>query len=149
MSKELGKILCSGPMNVSIDNLASRVDQVTTRVVDRYNKDKSSDDPARAKYSFVLRSFKPAHEATAFVNLLQNPHDKEHAVPVGHWIAGLKWTLHLSGAFWLLMLFRANVPGVRELRFDDSFELFQLKKHIDEQSEFALLRDLATGKISW
>lgn len=149
MCRKLGKVLCSGPTNVSVDNLASRVDQVTTRVVERFNEGKQPEDPTRAKYNVVLRGFKASDEAQAFVNLLRNPHDRENAVPHRGWKATSKWTFPLSGAFWLLALFRAEVPGVRQLRLDDSPGLFALQKYIDEQQDFAALRDLATGKTSW
>lgn len=149
MCKTFGRILCSGPTNVSVDNLASRVDQVTTRVVDRYNGDMKPDDPARAKYNFVLRGFKFADEVQAFLNLLRNPHDKEKAFPQRGWKASSKWTFHLSGAFWLLVLFRANVVGVRELRPDDSPALHKRQVHIDGAEDFASVRDLATSRISW
>ncbi|POS72433.1 hypothetical protein DHEL01_v209177 [Diaporthe helianthi] len=149
MCRKFGKVLCSGPTNVSVDNLASRVDQVTTRVVERFNKGKQPEDPTRVKYNVVLRGFKASDEAQAFVNLLRNPHDRDNAVPHRSWKATSKWTFPLSGAFWLLALFRAEVAGVRQLRPDDSPALFALQKSVDEQQDFAGLRDLATGKTSW
>lgn len=149
MCNKVGKVLCSGPTNVSVDNLASRVDKVTTRVVERFNKGKQPEDPARAKYNVVLRGFKPSDEVQAFENLLRNPHDREKAVPHRGWKATSKWTFPLSGAFWLLALFHAEVPGVRQLRPDDSPALFELQKWIDEQEAFDTLRNLATGKTSW
>ncbi|KAG8167592.1 hypothetical protein KVR01_003281 [Diaporthe batatas] len=149
MCRQIGRVLCSGPTNVSVDNLASRVDQVTTRVVERFNEGKHPEDPTRAKYNVVLRGFRPFDEVQAFENLLRNPHDKENAVPHRGWKATSKWTFPLSGAFWLLALFRAEVSGVRQLRPDDSPALFDLQNHIDEQEDFAALRDLATGKTSW
>ena len=149
MARSLGKILCSGPTNVSVDNLASRIDQVSSRVIDRYNRDKQPDDTTRAHPHLVVRAYKPKDEADAFLNLLQNLHDGDNAAPNRTWRASSKWKLHLSAAFWLLVLLGAKAKGVRELRLDDSTALHELHHEINSRDDLAYLRAVATGDITW
>lgn len=149
MCKTLGSIICSGPTNVSVDNLASRIDQVTSRVVERYNSAKQPDDPTRARFHLVLRGFKLKDEAEAFQSLLRDPHNLENAVSRRGWKPASRWQLDLSCTFWLLAAFRAKVKDVRDLRPDDSPALLALQQEIDGREDLARLRDLATGNCTW
>lgn len=47
MQASLGQILCSGPSNVAVDNLARRLDRTTRSICARYNQSKWPDDEPR------------------------------------------------------------------------------------------------------
>ncbi|KAH8902443.1 hypothetical protein BR93DRAFT_887046, partial [Coniochaeta sp. PMI_546] len=143
--KTFGKILCSGPTNVSIDNLASRIDVVSTTVVDRGNEGRST--PHR--YPMVLRAFKPNDEMAAFEYALRNPADSVNGAPKKSWQYESKWTLPLSTAFWLLVLFRSKASEIRSLREHDNAALHDLQAQIDARPDLAGLRAVATGDLTW
>ncbi|KAM5349632.1 hypothetical protein ACJ41O_006137 [Fusarium nematophilum] len=147
MEAKLGKILCSGPTNVAVDNLAARLDTRTRAVVQRYNQGKQQDDLARRRHKLVVRAYNPRDEFMALSRLLQSPHDADNALAKNSWRAPPKWKLHLSSAFWLLVVLRS--PAVREIHPDDSKVLHELQKELDEREDVTPLRDLATGAITW
>ncbi len=62
MQHSQGKIFCSGPSNVAIDNLASRLYKISTSVCARYNDGKAEDDLSRARRMLVVRGFTIDHE---------------------------------------------------------------------------------------
>jgi hypothetical protein len=73
MQATLGKILCSGPTNVAIDNLAARLDKITTSVCSRYNEGKAADDPGRQRRRLVVRAYADWQETTAVKKKLEFP----------------------------------------------------------------------------
>lgn len=141
--KTFGKVLCSGPTNLSIDNLSSRIDTVATKVVDKSN----IGGALTHHYPMVLRAYKPDDELGAFEFALRNPDDPVNAAPKKRWQYASKWTLPLSAAFWLLVLFRSG--AVRSLREQDTPALHELQKQIDHRADLAGLRGVATGEMSW
>ncbi|RSL44165.1 hypothetical protein CEP54_014797 [Fusarium duplospermum] len=148
MEAKLGKILCSAPTNVAVDNFASRLDRRTRAVTERYNAGKQlSDQVPRRRHLFVLRAYKPDDEATAFQNLLRQPEDGSKAAPSNFWRPPSKWTLHLSCAFWLLVLLRS--PHVQQLHRDDSEALHKMQATIDGRQDLENLRSVATGSMTW
>ncbi|KAL2673660.1 hypothetical protein Neosp_012103 [[Neocosmospora] mangrovei] len=146
MHAKLGKILCSAPTNVAIDNFSNRLDTRTRAVVERYNTGLQGGQ-ARRRHVFVVRAYRPEQEAIAFETLLRNPDAGDGAVPKLLGRRAPKWRLHLSCAFWLLVLLRS--PAVRELHPDDSEELHEMQQAIDSHDGATLLRAVATGAIAW
>ncbi|KAI8711430.1 hypothetical protein NCS52_01406400 [Fusarium sp. LHS14.1] len=148
MEAKLGKILCSAPTNVAVDNFASRLDKKTRAVTEGYNQGRQlSDATPRRRHLFVLRAYKPTDEVVAFQNLLRKPEDGNQAAPSHFWKPPSKWKLHLSCAFWLLVLLRS--PHVRELHRDDSEALHQMQATIDGRKDLENLRSVATGSMTW
>ncbi|KAG7284557.1 hypothetical protein NEMBOFW57_010935 [Staphylotrichum longicolle] len=143
MQASLGKILCSGPTNVAVDNLASRLNTISTSVCRRYNDGKSEDDPSRQRRRLVVRAYMVRQETTALMQLLRFP-DKE--VSLGGKSA---WKLHLSIAYWCLMLLGSKARGIGELTADDSEALHKLRRDIEGRAEFTHLRAVAAREMSW
>ncbi|KAM0324628.1 hypothetical protein ACHAQA_008017 [Verticillium albo-atrum] len=148
MQASLGRILCSAPTNVAVDNFANRLDRITASVCARRNKGLSEDDPARARHRLVICAYRPADEFAAFTHLLRYP-TAEHKLPGPPAGRFSKWQLPLSVASWLLMLLRSQATGIRQLHPDDCPTLHMLRDDIDSRPHLANLRDLATGAITW
>jgi hypothetical protein len=143
-----GNIYGTGPTHVAVNNFAERVDRIVSSVTDRYNEGKAADDATRARFKLVVRGNKLGDEVTALMNLLRSPHDGDDAAPGRRWGRGpSRWRLHLSLAFWILVLLRS--PGVRELRADDSSALWKLREDVDSREDLARLRSLATEELDW
>ncbi|KAB5543147.1 AAA domain-containing protein [Coniochaeta sp. 2T2.1] len=140
--KTFGKILASGPTNISVDNLASKTDLLATKIVDKANKDAATPH----HYPMVLRGHKPADELQNFVYALEHPADPVADGARSRWKPPPKWHLELSVAFWLLAVLRSS--AVRGLREHDSQALQDLQRDVDGRSELATLRALATGEIT-
>ncbi|KAM5344517.1 hypothetical protein ACJ41O_013053 [Fusarium nematophilum] len=147
MQAKLGKILCSGPTNVAIDNLACRLDERSRAVVDR-RKGMQATNLCRRRM-LVVRAYKPEDEFAAFLNLLKKPLGGDQAAPSNAWRAPSKWRLNLSTAFWLLVLLRSPAPARRQLHPDDSEALHEMQWEIDRRDDLSALRDLAVGALSW
>ncbi|KAF7547026.1 hypothetical protein G7Z17_g7999 [Cylindrodendrum hubeiense] len=145
MSASLGKIYASAPTHVAVDNFAARLGLVTARVIDRLNQGKEDTDRVHRK--LIIRAYKQSEEINAFENLIQNPHNGDSATPRSSWKAPSKWKLHLSLAYWLLMLLRS--PSVRDLHVDDSPTLHQIQGEIDGKQDMGHLRAVAVGDITW
>lgn len=145
MAATLGKVYASAPTHVAVDNFAHRLDLVTARVTTRLNQGKQDDDRTHRK--LVVRAHKQDEETAAFKHLLQHPHDGDNASRSIGRMGTTKWKLHLSLAYWLLMLIRS--PGVRELSPDDSPALHEIQTRIDGIQGFEKLRAVATGSIPW
>jgi len=62
MQATVGRILCSGPSNVAVDNLARRLDRITRSVCARYNEAKADNDPTRARHRLIVRAFNHQRE---------------------------------------------------------------------------------------
>ncbi|KAH7146272.1 P-loop containing nucleoside triphosphate hydrolase protein [Dactylonectria macrodidyma] len=139
MKASFGKILCSGPSNVAVNVFAQRIDRITTSVTDRYNKGKS--DKARTRRQLVVRGYKPQDEMDAFLNLLEHPTDGNNAAP------GSGWQLHLSIAFWLLVVLRC--PAVRTLHADDNPALHELRRKIEARDDLKALCAVVSGSMPW
>ncbi|KAI8712839.1 AAA-12 domain-containing protein [Fusarium sp. LHS14.1] len=145
MHAKLGKILCSAPTNVAVDNFASRLDIRTRAVVERYNRGLQGGQPRR-RHTFVVRAYRPEHESVAFERLLQDSRIGDGAAPKPFARRPSKWRLHLSCAFWLLVLLRS--PVVRELHPDDSPVLHEIQQALHDHDSTLLLREVATGAIT-
>ncbi|KAH6981194.1 AAA domain-containing protein [Ilyonectria sp. MPI-CAGE-AT-0026] len=139
----LGKIYGSGPTHVAVENFSTRLGCITASVTNHYNKDKKADDPSRARRLLVIRGNKINDEVEAFFNLLKNPRIGNAAAPNRWWTPPSKWTMHLSLAFWFLVLLRS--PGVQELHPDDSAAIFKLRDTIDKRDDLARLRAYGSG----
>lgn len=148
MQAKLGKILCSGPTNVAIDNFAARLALRDEATIDRYNKGKAASDPGRRRYKLIIRGYNPGQEISAIASLLMDPKCADDAVPLSSWKLPPRWKLNLSCAFWLLLVLRSPAAG-RQLRPDDHPFLYALQKRIDARSDLLSLRQVATGAITW
>ncbi|KIE02685.1 hypothetical protein MAJ_00987, partial [Metarhizium majus ARSEF 297] len=148
MAQTLGKLYVSGPTHVSVSNAAARLDAVSARVTKRINdKLRQKGDSPKYQRKLVIRAYKMRDELTAFKNVLRNPHDVDKAVPKSPWSSESKWKLHLSLAYWALVVLRA--PTVRQLGPDDKADLLAIRDRYDRNPTFGKLRAAATGAISW
>ena len=145
LGAKCGPILCSGPTHVSVDNFAERLDRVTRSVVARCNQGKGQAD--RISHSLVIRGYKEKDEMEAFLHLIRTPASGDMASPHRGWKVGSKWKLHLSVAYWVLVLLRSKAVG--ELHPDDKPALLGLQAKIDADPVMARLRDVATGVMSF
>ncbi|RSL45743.1 hypothetical protein CEP54_014155 [Fusarium duplospermum] len=147
MACSLGKIYATGPTDAVVDNFAARLDCVDTIVMDRMNEGKRGDE-VRVRYRHVVRGYKIDDEASAFLHLLRSP-DDDKAAPSSFFSGQLEWNMHLSAAYWLLILLRS--PKVRPLRLDDSVALHEMRNRIDNDKDEQLyrLRALAGQGIDW
>ncbi|KAH6669661.1 P-loop containing nucleoside triphosphate hydrolase protein [Plectosphaerella plurivora] len=142
MGARLGKIFCSGPSNVSVDNLATRIYEVSCTVTDRYN---AGPKGGHARRKLVVRGFKTVFDMDAFRHLVRLPHDIEGARPKVDWGTERRWQLDYSVAYWLLALFRS--PAVPPLHDDDAQVLHDMRDHIDNREDLKFLCAYATGRI--
>ncbi|KAM0325796.1 hypothetical protein ACHAQA_007098 [Verticillium albo-atrum] len=145
MNSSLGKILVSAPSNVAVCNFADRIDRISIRVAARCNKDKSADDPTRARHRLIVRGFKLDTELAAFKRLLENPATGE--LPVGD----SEWQFHLSLTYWALSLLGggSHISGTRALDPDESESVTKIRQQFQEQAEYDHLRVLLDGGITY
>ncbi|KAI8677355.1 hypothetical protein NCS56_00625300 [Fusarium sp. Ph1] len=147
MAYSLGKIYATGSTDAVVDNFATRLDCVDTGVTDRMNESKKDDDETRVQYKHVVRGYKIDDEASAFLHLLRFPDDGDKAAPSSFLSGQSEWKMHLSAAYWLLVLLR--FPKVRELSLDDSTALHEMRNQIDNDGQLERLRALAAQGIDW
>ncbi|KAK1462994.1 hypothetical protein CCUS01_08399 [Colletotrichum cuscutae] len=145
MEYSLGRVFCTAPAHVAVTNFAVRTDKITREVCLRYNDNLPEGTP-RARHRMVLRGYKRAHELAAFEALLEDPRLGDMAAPQLSY-GQSPWRLELSVAFWLLVLLRS--PAVRDLHKDDKEALHQLQRQVDTRRDWAKLRAVATGQITW
>ncbi|KAI6094022.1 hypothetical protein F4821DRAFT_9361 [Hypoxylon rubiginosum] len=147
MNASLGRILGSGPSNVSVDNFAERLDRVTRSVCSHYNRDKGHDDQTRQRHALVVRGYNPREEMNAAARMLKDPEGL--TATDSEWAVGSWWKPHLSLAFWALTIIRSPAKSVRQLNPDDKTELLALKADIDADHKWGDLRALIAGQTEW
>ncbi|KAF9774577.1 hypothetical protein IL306_007409 [Fusarium sp. DS 682] len=147
MEAKLGQIMCSGPSHAAVDNFAHRLDQSTRAVASRYNRTKAPNDLNRCHGRLVIRVYKPRDEFTALKRLLKDPKAIETAANKGEFAADSHWKLHLSWAYWLLVILRSD--AVPPLDSDASPVLHSFQQFIDSNPGLLTLRQVATGQITW
>ncbi|KAF5670263.1 DNA helicase [Fusarium circinatum] len=147
MQATFGPILCSAPTHVAVDNFASRLDQRTRAIAERYNSGKAPGDSSRLRHRFVLRAFSINDEERIFKHLLKKPEDVRGATQRGSFSRESRWKMNLSLVYWMLVLLRS--PTVDQLDPDASPELHKIQQAWDQRDELRNLRDLVTGKMSW
>lgn len=147
MQGSLGRILCSAPSNVAVDNFAARIDSITSTVTARYNKDMQEDAPDRMRHKLVVRAYKTFEEMDAFLILLENPSAGNTALFKRGSAGTTTWQLNLSIAFWLLVVLRSST--VRPLHLDDHKVLHEMRERIDERNDLDRLRAVASGEMAW
>lgn len=145
MQARLGKVLCAGPSNVSVDNLADRIYAVSSDVATKYNAAKS-DGTDRIRGKLVIRGFKAFDDLVAFINLVKKPDDIDNAAPRRAWGVPSKWHFDLSVAHWMLAIFRSPLVALDE---DDSQILHDMRASIDKREDLRPLRDLVAARITW
>lgn len=147
MASSLGKIYATGSTDVVVDNFAARLDHVDASVTGRMNEGKKYDDETRVQYKHVVRGYKIDDEASALLHLLRCPDDGDKAAPSSFLSGQSEWKMHLSAAYWLLVLLHS--PKVRGLRLDDSVALHEMRNLIDNDEQLCRLRALAAQGIDW
>ncbi|KAK3295984.1 AAA domain-containing protein [Chaetomium fimeti] len=145
MEATLGQVLASGSCNVSVDNLARRIDRTSRSVCARYNQGKAQDDPTRARHGLVVRGYNMQREVNAAMGMLKDPEFVPRTQP------GKRknpWTLELSAAYWLLVLLGCRGKRFGALHPDDSEALHHLQEVFNSREDLASLRAVATGKLT-
>ncbi|EXK84628.1 hypothetical protein FOQG_11413 [Fusarium oxysporum f. sp. raphani 54005] len=146
MQVQLGQILCSGPSHASIDIFAHRLDQRARAVAVRYNTVMPAGDAERCHHRLVIRIYRPGDEINAVTQLLRDPQDVDWAARRGEFSPESHWKLHLSLAYWFLVVLRSN--AVPPLHVDSKPGLVNLQADIDTRPALLHLRQWATGQIS-
>lgn len=146
MQESLGKMFGTAPTNVATDNLADRLDSTSRKVIARLNAKRSADQP-RAQRTFIVRGFKLSDEYDTFINLLKDPSLGNRASPRRDWSVDSKWMLHLSLAYWLLMIMGSQ--AVRGLHDDDHPAIHRRRSVLKGSPIWGRLYSRTEGKMSW
>ncbi|KAF9772331.1 hypothetical protein IL306_009964 [Fusarium sp. DS 682] len=151
LQAKVGKILCSGPTDIVVDNFAYHLDKQTWNITERLNAGKSLDDSSRYRRKLVVRPYSFSEELNAFYMLLTKPELGKEVLEdwkfLGKPNEPVNWKFHLSAAYWLLLLFRS--PAVdRSLGPDDSLVLHKMQQEIDEDPYLEPIRDNFPEAIS-
>ncbi|CVL04063.1 uncharacterized protein FMAN_14843 [Fusarium mangiferae] len=121
LQAKVGKILCSAPTDTA-----------------------PLDDSSRYRRKLVIRLYSYHEEKNAFYMLLTKPELGKEVLDdwklPGEPNGDVNWKLHLSAAYWLLLLFRSPVVD-RSLGPDDSLTLHKLQQDIDEDEQLVPIRD--------
>jgi hypothetical protein len=152
---DINKIFGSGPTHVAINNFAERLYQRGAAVVERCNAGKKDGEP-RVRRPLVVRGHKLKHEVIAFKNILKSAVADNSAAPETHWSPPSHWVYALSAANWLSVLLGSKAakdsrsePAVKELSPDDSASIEELRDELSGSPDYARVRELARGEISW
>jgi hypothetical protein len=140
MQVQLGQILCSGPSHASIDIFAHHLDQRARAVAARYNKVMPAGDAERYHHRLVIRIYRPGDEINAVTQLLRDPQDVDWAARRGEFSPESHWKLHLSLAYWFLVVLRSN--AVPPLHVDSKPGLVNLQADIDTRPALLHLRQV-------
>ncbi|PKK42305.1 hypothetical protein CI102_12899 [Trichoderma harzianum] len=150
MTATIGPIYGTAPTHVATDNFAERLHRISKRVTERRNKGKATGDRTRARRVFVVRGYIPGEEYGALLNLLRDPSLGDNAASNRKWRPDANWKLGLSPSFWLLKALRfRDEKIVAPLHEDDPKIVFEVQARIDTDPKYKLLRDVATGAISF
>ncbi|KAH7312285.1 P-loop containing nucleoside triphosphate hydrolase protein [Stachybotrys elegans] len=144
MIRSLGPIYVSAPTHVAVDNIATRLFDVSCRAVDLCNSAPGSNP--RLRRLLVIRPHNAEDELAALRTLLRDPQAKE-AAPYNPFKRESRWKLENSTCFWMLICLRSS--AVRPLSDDDSVKLHVLQAEIDADDGLKPLRDVATGDMDW
>jgi hypothetical protein len=106
-------------------------------------------DETRVRYKHVVRGYKIEDEASAFLHLLRSPDDGDKAAPSSFLSGQSEWKMHLSAAYWLLVLLRSPNPKVRPLHRDESVALHEMRSRIEHDEQLHRLRAVASQGIDW
>ncbi|KAM0279118.1 hypothetical protein ACHAO9_011841 [Fusarium lateritium] len=147
MQAKVGQVLCSAPTNVAVDNFSGCINKRTHAIAARYNKGKAPDHVSRCRHRLVVRAYSPSDEVAAFRNLLEKPYLGDTAAKSGQFVVPSHWKLHLSLAYWVLILLRS--PAVPAMDIDDSKALHDLQQAVDKETDLSQLQQVASGEISW
>ncbi|QGI88373.1 hypothetical protein CEK25_003329 [Fusarium fujikuroi] len=149
MEAKLGKILCSGPSNASIDLFASRRDTGGRAVAARYNTILPAGHPDRRRHHLVIRMYAQNDEMMAIAQVLNNPQAVDWAQNMGEFFRETHWKMHLSLAYWTLAILRSN--AVPALDADCKLNLRTIQSSLDNDASVSPLRQsqVARGHISW
>ncbi|KAH7272937.1 hypothetical protein B0J15DRAFT_573805 [Fusarium solani] len=106
-------------------------------------------DETRVRYKHDVRGYKIEDEASAFLHLLRSPDDGDKAAPSSFLSGQSEWKIHLSAAYWLLVLLRSPNPKVRPLHRDESVALHEMRSRIEHDEQLHRLRAVASQGIDW
>ncbi|KAM0190040.1 hypothetical protein ACHAPI_009676 [Fusarium lateritium] len=141
------KVLCSAPTHVAVGNFSGCINKRTRAIAARYNQGKAPDHVSRCRHRLVVRAYSPGDEVAAFRNLLEKPGLGDTAAKTGQVLIPSHWKLHLSLAYWVLVLLRS--PAVPVMDIDDSKALHDLQQAVDKETDLSQLRQVASDEISW
>ncbi|TIC98001.1 hypothetical protein CH35J_006902 [Colletotrichum higginsianum] len=149
MGAKCGKVLCSGPSNVSVDNFAERIDRTSHTVTARFNKGRPDGDPSRRRRQLVVRGYRAQDEFRAFLHLVKDPSESDTSFLSRGWSI-TPWKLRYSAAYWLLIVMRSPASFLQgqDLDADDSKALHELRHHIELRADLKKLRALVTGETA-
>ncbi|TEA21718.1 DNA-binding protein SMUBP-2 [Colletotrichum sidae] len=115
MWAKLGRILCSAPSDVAVDNLAEQLNRTSRRVMSRYNSGKCDGYTYCGRDPFVVRGYKADEEYMAFMHLLRNPDEEDMEFLSHSSFRPSTWKPSLSVACWLLAVVGSKAKCVRAL----------------------------------
>ncbi|EMT60933.1 Regulator of nonsense transcripts 1 like protein [Fusarium odoratissimum] len=148
MQSQYGRVFCSAPTNVAVNNVAVRIDLRSRAVTERCNVGKQVGGPTeRVRRRLVVRCYKDKHEEEAFRSILEDTSLGDGAAPVLKGRRLSPWRLQQSSTYWLLILLRS--PAVRPLHQDDAAILHRWQQAIDKDDGLFALRAVATREMSW
>lgn len=140
----LGSIYCSGPSHAAANNFATRLDEVSQRVTDRFNSGRNWD--SRRRHRLILRAYNLNDEFKALLSLLENPNMAHWKELETGWTAAPDWSLHLSLTYWVLYVL--DSPLVKRDNWLDDDGLDAVRKQVKESQSFQRLRAVAVGQVS-
>ncbi|EWZ83301.1 hypothetical protein FOWG_13218 [Fusarium oxysporum f. sp. lycopersici MN25] len=132
--------------SLTCDIFAHRLDQRARAVAARYNTVMPAGDAERCHHRLVIRIYRPGDDINAVTQLLRDTQDVDWAARRGEFFPESHWKLHLSLAYWFLVVLRSN--AVPPLHVDSKPGLVNLEADIDTRPTLLYLRQWATGQIS-
>ncbi|KAK4164420.1 hypothetical protein QBC43DRAFT_334620 [Cladorrhinum sp. PSN259] len=141
LQASFGKVLCSGPSNAAIDNLAVRLNRLSIEACDEANQGLNSKNPYRIRRPLVVRVFNMKTEIKALRGILNGA--RPDTLDLG---VHTKWSLPLSPTFWLLVLIGHKGPD-RRMHEDDSTGLRKIYEELRRDRSVACIGEVMGGKI--
>lgn len=153
MALTIPRIYGSAPTHVAVDNFATRLYAISSKVTQNYNEGKSVEDPTRLRRKLVIRAYREDEEHDAFWRLLKQGASNNSTEPNSQRNNRSKHQVPLSMAYWMLVLLGPSAVG-RELHPDDSKALHTLRAQLDksdgaETSGVTKIFALVKQEITW
>ncbi|KAL2214148.1 hypothetical protein CC79DRAFT_1352879, partial [Sarocladium strictum] len=128
LNNDIGAVYASAASNMGVSQLAARIDKVARKALDAYNCAAAHED--RRTYPVVIRGHNRFYEVEKFLESVESGRDSDSTDGQ----VDNKWSLPLSGAQWLLRMFR------HELSNDESPALHAIARR--RSTDFDGARDL-------
>lgn len=101
LNDDIGTVYASAASNMGVSQMAARIDKVARQTVDMFNET----DEEHRTYPVVIRGHNRFNEVEKFLEYVES--DRESVSTDGK--PDSKWSLPLSGAQWLLRIFRGEL----------------------------------------